>query len=87
LQTRRVGTKKLQGIDGLQYVHFSAYILLPESDPNYEKKPFRFYFQAQVDIDDKSNDIILSIETVAFKKDIEPPGRFWGVFNGGGILA
>jgi len=73
--------------DDLQYVLFSADVLLPEADPNNEKKPIRYYFQAQVDTDAKSNEITLSGGTVTLKKDIKPPGGFWGVFNGGGILA
>lgn len=73
--------------DELQYVLFSADVLLPESDPNYVKKPVRFYFQAQVNIDNKSNEITLSGGTVTLKKDVESPGGFWGVFNGSGILA
>lgn len=73
--------------DDLQYVLFSADVLLPESDPNIEKKSIRYYFQAQVDTDAKSNEITLSGGTVTLKKDIKPPGGLWGVFNGVGILA
>jgi len=74
--------------DDLQYVLFSADVLLPKSDPNYEKKPTRFYFQAKVDTDSsRSGEISCSDGTVTLKKDVEPPGGFWGVFNGGGILA
>jgi len=78
--------EEISSEDELQYVLFSADVLLPESDPN-DGQPVRFYFQAQVDIDNNSNEITLSGGTVTLKKDIKPPGGFWGVFNGGGILA
>ena len=73
--------------DDLQYILFSADVMLPTSDPNFEKKPTRFYFQSQVDRDSRTGEISLRDGTVTVKKDIEPPGGFWGVFNAGGILA
>lgn len=73
--------------DGMQYILFSADVLLPESDPNYSKVATRFYFQCRVDRDSKTEEISMSDGTVTIKKDIEPPGGFWGVFNAGGILA
>eukprot|EP00557_Chaetoceros_sp_GSL56_P011614 CAMPEP_0176477968 /NCGR_PEP_ID=MMETSP0200_2-20121128/927_1 /TAXON_ID=947934 /ORGANISM="Chaetoceros sp., Strain GSL56" /LENGTH=279 /DNA_ID=CAMNT_0017873857 /DNA_START=150 /DNA_END=989 /DNA_ORIENTATION=- len=75
--------------DGMQYLLFSADVLLPESDPNYSKMMAkqRFYFQCRVNNDSKTGEISMSDGTVTIKKDIEPPGGFWGVFNGGGILA
>jgi len=73
--------------DELQYVLFSADVLLPESDPNHVEKAVRFYFQAQENIDNKSNEITLSGGTVTIKKDVESPGGFWSVFNSSGILA
>jgi hypothetical protein len=75
--------------DGMQYVLFSADVLLPESDPNYTSREMtkRFYFQCRVDRDSKTDEISMSDGTVTIKKDIEPPGGFWGLFNAGGILA
>lgn len=79
--------EEISAEDELQYVLFSADVLLPESDPNYIKKPVRFYFQAQMNIDNQSNEITLSGGTVTIKKDVESPGGFWTVFNSSGILA
>ena len=75
--------------DGMQYVLFSADVLLPASDPNAGGKNGlkRFYFQCRVNRDEKTDKITMSDGTVTLKKDIEPPGGFWGVFNAGGILA
>jgi len=75
--------------DNLKYLSFSADVLLPSSDPNYiaPGDPVRFYFETRVDKDPKTGVITLNDGTVTLKKDIEPPGGFWGVFNAGGILA
>ncbi len=73
--------------DELDYLLFSADVIIPESDPKFENKPIRFYFQTQINRDSKTGEISLSDGTVTLKKDIKPPGGFWGVFNGGGILA
>ena len=73
--------------DELDYVLFSADVMLPKDDPNYTKQPIRFYFQTQVLRDSRSGEISLKDGTVTLKKDVEPPGGFWGIFNGGGILA
>ena len=73
--------------DDLDYLLLSADVMLPESDPNHSKTPTRYYFQTQVNRDSRSGEISLIDGTVTLKKDVEPPGGFWGVFNGGGILA
>lgn len=73
--------------DKLNYLNWAATIQLPESDPNNPKEAMRFYMQARVDVDSSTKAISLADGTVTVKKDIEPPGGFWGVFNGGGILA
>ncbi len=72
--------------DDSRFLLFSADVMLPESDPNFEKKPVRFYFQYEINRA-KSGEITLTDGTVTVKKDIEPPGGFWGIFNAGGILA
>ena len=56
-------------------------------NPNFSKKPIRFYFQTRIEKDRRSGEIFLDDGTVTLKKDIEPPGGFWGIFNAGGILA
>jgi len=78
--------------DELQYILFSADVDLPSSDPNYDEKKkqnnsIRFYFQCEVIRDSRIGEITMRDGTVTLKKDIKPPGGFWGVFNGGGILA
>ena len=78
--------------DELQYILFSADVDLPSSDPNYDEKKkqnnsIRFYFQCEVNRDSRTGEITMRDGTVTLKKDIKPPGGFWGVFNGGGILA
>ncbi len=72
--------------DDSRFLLFSADVMLPESDPNFEKKPVRFYFQYEINRA-KSGEINLTDGTVTVKKDIEPPAGFWGIFNAGGILA
>lgn len=69
------------------YLIFSADVMFTKSDPNYTSKPTRYYFQAKVNKDLNSGEISLVDGTVTLKKDVEPPGGNWGVFNGGGILA
>ena len=73
--------------DDEKYLLLSADVMLPSSDPIFSKKPIRFYFQTRIEKDRRSGEIFLDDGTVTLKKDIEPPGGFWGVFNGGGILA
>jgi len=75
--------------DNLKYLSFSADVSIPPSDPNYTSsgEVTRFYFNSRVDVESKTNAIILSDGTVTLKRDVEPPGGFWGIFNGGGILA
>ncbi len=75
--------------DGEKYLSFSADVVLPISDPNYDKgsSSSRFYFNSQVESDSKTGEISLKDGTITVKRDIEPPGGFWGVFNAGGILA
>ena len=71
--------------DGLRYLFFSADIDLPDSDRNAGKD--RFYFQARVEQDERTGEISIVDGKVTVKRDIEPPGGFWGVFSGKGILA
>ena len=73
--------------DDEKYLLFSADVMLPSSDPNFSKKPIRFYFQTRIEKDRRSGEIFLDDGTVTLKKDIEPPGGFWGIFNAEGILA
>jgi len=74
--------------DEKKYLSFSADVILPKNDPNYNQgSACRFYFNSAIDEDSKSGEITLNDCTVTLKRDIEPPGGFWGVFNGGGILA
>lgn len=77
--------EEISNEDDLRYVLFSADVVLPESDNNAGTE--RFYFQARVEQDERTGEISLADGKVTVKRDIEPPGGFWGVFNGGGILA
>lgn len=81
--------KEISNEDEKEYLSFSADIVLPKSDPNYSvsSSSCRFYFNSQVETDSKSGEISLTSGTVTVKRDIEPPGGFWGVFSAGGILA
>ena len=75
------------------YLSFSADVILPTSDPNYngDGGPCRFYFNSQVEKDGTTGEISLHSGTVTVKRDVESPGGggggFWGIFNAGGILA
>lgn len=71
--------------DGLRYLLFSADVSLPAEDKNAGTD--RFYFQARVEQDERTKEISLADGKVTVKRDIEPPGGFWGVFSGKGILA
>ena len=71
--------------DGLRYLLFSADVALPADDNNAGTD--RFYFQARVEQDERTKEISLADGKVTVKRDIEPPGGFWGVFSGKGILA
>ena len=71
--------------DGLRYLLFSADVKLPADDNNPGTE--RFYFQARVEQDGRSKEISLADGKVTVKRDIEPPGGFWGVLSGKGILA
>ena len=71
--------------DGLKYVLFSADVNMPADDNNPGTE--RFYFQARVEQDGRSKEISLADGKVTVKRDIEPPGGFWGVLSGKGILA
>jgi hypothetical protein len=77
--------EELSNEDGLRYLLFSADVALPADDNNAGAD--RFYFQARVEQDERTKEISLADGKVTVKRDIEPPGGFWGVFNGGGILA
>jgi hypothetical protein len=46
----------------------------------------RYCWQARIDVNDR-NEISLADGTVTVKRNVKPPGGFWGVFNGAGILA
>ena len=74
--------------DGETYLSVSSDVVLPSKDVNYnDGVSVRFYFNAKVETDSKG---VLSLRdgTVTVKRDVESPGGgFWGVFNGGGILA
>lgn len=54
-----------------------------KADENEE----RFYWQARVDTNERTKEITLEDGTVTVKRDVKPPGGFWGVFDGAGILA
>ena len=75
--------------DGETYLSFSSDVVLPSNDLNYnDGASLRFYFNAKVE--ESEADGVLSIRdgTVTVKRDVQSPGGgFWGVFNGGGILA
>ncbi len=80
--------------DDKTYLSFSADVILPETDVNYDPSkpdaPSRFYFNAQVEKNSKTGEISLTNGTVTVKRDVASPaggGRFWGLFNAGGILA
>lgn len=73
--------------DDLRYLLCSADIQLPKDDPSNPGLSTRFYFQSQINEDASTNSLSLSDGTITVKKDVKPPGEFWGVFNGGGILA
>ena len=78
--------------DGKKYLSFSADVILPKSDPNYDQggssdSPSRFYFNSEVETDKKTGEISLTSGTITVKRDVEPPGGFWGIFSAGGILA
>jgi hypothetical protein len=78
--------KETSNEDEKEYVLFSTDVQLPGSDtaaPNQER---RFYWQARVDTE-LGGYLSLADGSVTIKKDIEPPGGFWGVLNAGGILA
>lgn len=70
--------------DDKEYILFSANIKMPESDLAAPNEVLRFYWQARIDADPT---IRFEEGTVTVKKDVGPPGGFWGVFNAGGILA
>jgi len=63
-----------------------TYVLFSVNTKSSSGETERFYWQARIDVNEK-NEITLADGTVTMKKDVQPPGGFWGVFNGGGILA
>lgn len=79
--------KEFSNEDEKDYVLFSTNIRAPASDVAMANEELRFYWQARVDYDSTNRAISLADGTVTVKKDVEPPGGFWGIFNGGGILA
>lgn len=72
--------------DGQRYLLFSTNVQLPPTDLSLPNESLRCYWQARLERS-KDNTISLADGTVTVKKDVEPPGGFWGVFNAGGILA
>ena len=68
--------------DSLDYLLFSADIQLPSPIETME----RFYFQARVDEDNRGV-YTLSDGSVTVKRNVQPPGGFWGLFSAEGILA
>lgn len=62
------------------------YVLFSVNTKSSSGETERFYWQARIDTNQK-NEITLADGTVTVKKNVEPPGGFWGIFNGGGILA
>jgi hypothetical protein len=72
--------------DEYNYVLFSASIKLSPSDVSVPNQTLRYYWQARID---KGTDNALSLAdgTVTAKKDLQPPGGFWGFFRASGILA
>lgn len=79
--------QELSNEDGMMYILFSANVQLPENDLSLPNEVIRFYWQARMDTDKQEGTITLDDGTVTMKKDVEPPGGFWGVFSGAGILA
>ena len=77
--------EEISNEDDMRYILFSTDVVLPETDNNSGTE--RFYFQARVEQDERTGEISLADGKVTVKRDIKPPGGFWGVFNGGGILA
>mmetsp|Transcript_20234 Transcript_20234/g.58044 ORF Transcript_20234/g.58044 Transcript_20234/m.58044 type:complete len:244 (-) Transcript_20234:81-812(-) len=77
--------EEISNEDGLRYLLFSADVEKSADDNNPGTD--RFYFQARVEQDERSKEISLADGKVTVKRDIEPPGGFWGVLSGKGILA
>ena len=77
--------EEISNEDGLRYILFSADVNMPADDNN--PGTGRFYFQARVEQDERSKEISLADGKVTVKRDIEPPGGFFGVLSGKGILA
>mmetsp|Transcript_216 Transcript_216/g.337 ORF Transcript_216/g.337 Transcript_216/m.337 type:complete len:267 (-) Transcript_216:241-1041(-) len=89
--------------DDLPYLLCSADITLPEEDTYAPGETIRFYFQTLVENTSGGGEIVVKDGTlstadgkgeisckdgtITVKRDVEPPGGFWGIFNGGGILA
>ena len=67
--------------DSLDYLLFSADVQLPTPIESMD----RFYFQARVEED--NGFYTLSDGSVTVKRNISPPGGFWELFSGEGILA
>jgi len=79
--------KEISSEDELEYLLFSFNALLPATDATDPNEVVRFYMQARVDSSDSDGQLNLAEGTVTMKKDVKPPGGFWGAFNGAGILA
>lgn len=73
--------------DDKTYVLFSTNVELPSTDLTLPNESLRCYWQAMLESSGSSAGLSLTEGTVTVKKDIEPPGGFWGIFNAGGILA
>lgn len=79
--------EEISNEDGLRYILFSTNVKLSEQDASMPGQTQRFYWQARLDTDSSTKSISLVDGTITVKKDVKPPGGFWGVFDGGGILA
>ena len=72
--------------DELDCVLFSTSVTLPSDDKFAPNQTMRFYWQARVETSSLGQ-LTLQEGTVTVKKDVQPPGGFWGAFSGAGILA
>lgn len=78
--------RELSNEDDLVFILFSTSVKLPADDKFAPNQEMRYYWQARIDT---SSSGIISINdgTITVKKDVRPPGGFWGAFSGAGILA
>jgi len=82
--------EELSELDNERYLLFSADVSLPPDDPyaaNTNADSERVYFNARIVKDLRTGSVSMDDGKVSVKRDVEPPGGFWGVFGGQGILA